>query len=445
MMATLDTDPQSTAGTLPPGPTTSRVIQTLLYTVARSRFYANLHRRYGDTFTMRITGNRNVVAVTRPEHVREVFTGPSDVFYAGEVNKIMHSVVGDHSLIVLDGDTHLRVRKQLMPAFNGAALRGYGDMMTELVVAEVSSWPTGKTFPVQHRLAAVTLEVILRAVFGMTNGERLNALRDMIAKNADVGLIAFFGLAYPKLERYWPWKRNLADRLALDRLIYAEIAERRVASDLADRGDVLSRLLTSDETEMSDVELRDHMITLLIAGHDTTSSGLAWTFHELARRPEVLRAAQEAADRGDEEYVLGVHKEAMRMRPAIQNVGRRLQRPAEVAGYQLPAGTIVAPIISEAQRDPDVYEDPDEFRPERFVGKNPPASSWIPFGGGVRRCIGAGFSLQESAIVLGEALRRYDIDVKRKAPERPVLRHVTQIPGNGSQIIVTPRKGRADR
>jgi cytochrome P450 family 135 len=444
-MATLDTNAAATAEALPPGPTTSRVVQTFRYTVTRSKFYADLQRRYGDTFTMRITGNRNVVAVTRPEHIREVFTGPSDVFHAGGANKILRSVVGENSLLLLDGDEHLRARKQLMPGFNGAALRDYGDMMTELVVAEVSRWPIGTTFPVQHRLAAVTLEVILKTVFGVTDKERLNDLRTIIAKISDVGVIDFLGWAYPKLERYWPWKRNRENLLEFNRLIYAEIAERREASDLADRGDVLSRLLCSDETEMSDVELRDHMITLLIAGHDTTSSALAWTFHELARRPGVLRAAQEAADRGDDEYLLGVHKEVMRLLPAVPNVGRRLQRPAEVAGYRLPAGTIVAPIISEVHRNPDAYEDPDEFRPERYIGKNPASATWIPFGGGVHRCIGAGFSLQESAIVLGEALRRYDIGVKQKAPERPTSRHVTQIPANGSQIVVTPRQRRKDR
>lgn len=441
-MATLDVNPAATAGSLPPGPTTSRVVQTFLYTVARSTFYANLQRRYGDTFTMRITGGRNVVAVTRPEHIREVFTGPSDVFHASDANKILLSVAGENSLLLLDGDPHLRARKQLMPAFNGAALRGYGDMMTELAVAEVASWPIGTTFPVHRRLAAVTLEVILKVVFGMVDGARLTELRDLIAKISNVGPLTFLGWAYPNLERYWPWKRNRENLLAADRLLYAEIAERRAATDLSGRGDVLSRLIDSDETEVSDVELRDHMITLLIAGHDTTSTALAWTFHELARRPDVQRAAQHAADSGDEEYLLGVHKEVMRLRPVVQNVGRRLQRDADVAGYQLPAGTIVAPIISEVHRNPGVHDDPEEFRPERFVGRNPAASTWIPFGGGVHRCIGAGFSLQESAVVLGEALRRYDIHVTRPAPERPTSRHVTQIPAKGSLIVVTPRRPR---
>lgn len=438
-MATVDVNQMSMAEALPPGPKTSRIVQTFRYTVARSKFYADLQRQYGDTFTMRITGNRNIVALTQPEHIRAVFSGPSSVFHAGEANKILVSVVGENSLLLLDEDPHLRARKQLMPAFNGAALRGYGELMTKLAIAEVERWPSNKVFAVHSRMSAVTLEVILRVVFGMDDDARLNELRNVISKIAAIGPLGFLGWAYPKLERYWPWRRNKENLRYADKLLYDEIDERRAAGDLAERKDVLSRLLREDETEATNIELRDHMISLLIAGHDTTSTALAWTFHELARRPEVQRAAQEAADRGDEDYLLAIHKEVMRLRPVVQNVGRKLMERTEIAGYQLPAGTIVAPIVNVVQRDPKVHDAPTEFRPERFLGSQPAAGTWIPFGGGVHRCIGAGFSLQESAAVLGEVLRRYHIRAEKQAPEPPRSRHVTQIPGNGSRIIVTPR------
>ncbi|TCO60865.1 cytochrome P450 [Actinocrispum wychmicini] len=439
-MATVDVNQVSAADTLPPGPTSSRIVQTFKYTVARSKFYADLQRKYGDTFTMRITGNRNIVALTRPEHIKTVFTGPSSVFHASEANKILLPVTGPNSLLALDEDPHLRARKLLMPAFNGAALRGYRDMMTDLTLAEIERWPTGQVFASQPRMAAITLEVILRVVFGMDKGPRLTELRDVIHRISSIGPIGFIGWAYPKLDRFWPWKRNKENLQLADRLLYAEIDERRAATDLADRQDVLSRLLTGAEIEATNPELRDHMISLLIAGHDTTSTALAWTFHELARRPEVQRAAHDAADRGDEDYLLAIHKEVMRLRPVVQNVGRTLMQPTEVAGYQLPAGTIVAPIINVVHRAPEAHEAPEEFRPERFVGKQPDANTWIPFGGGVHRCVGAGFSLQESGAVLLEVLRRYHVSVPSLTPEQPRSRHVTQVPGNGSRIIVTPRQ-----
>ena len=439
-MTAVDANPVSAAEDLPPGPTSSRLVQTFLYTVARSKFYADLQARYGDTFTMRITGNRNIVALTQPEHIRTVFSGPSSVFHAGEANKILKPVVGEKSLLLMDEDPHLRARKQLMPAFNGAALRSYGDMMTDLAVAEVANWQRDKVFAAHHRMSAVTLEVILRVVFGMEDGARLTDVRDLISKISAIGPIGFIGWAYPKLERYWPWRRNKENLQHVDRLLYAEIGERRKAADVASRKDVLSRLLADDETNVTDAELRDHMITLLIAGHDTTSTSLAWTLHELARRPDIQRAAHEAADRGDEDYLLAVHKEVMRLRPVVQNVGRKLMQDTEIAGYQLPAGTIVAPIINVVHRNPTVHESPEDFRPERFLGSQPAAGTWIPFGGGVHRCIGAGFSLQESAAVLSEVLRRYHIRAEKEAPEPPKSRHVTQIPGNGCRIIVTPRR-----
>jgi cytochrome P450 family 135 len=208
---------------------------------------------------------------------------------------------------------------------------------------------------------------------------------------------------------------------------------------VSERGDVLSSLLTAAGDELTDLELRDQMITLLLAGHETTATALAWSFHELARRPAILRAAQQAADDGDDAYLEAVAKEAMRRRPVIQNVARKLTEPIEVAGYRLPAGTVVAPSIALVHKDPAVHDGPKDFRPERFLGKQPEAGTWIPFGGGVRRCIGAGFSLQEAVAVLREALTRYDIHAEHARPEFPKPRNVTLVPGRGARIVVTER------
>jgi len=347
--------------------------------------------------------------------------------------------MGEHSLLITDEDEHLRARKLLMPAFNGAALRGYRDLMTELAVTCVDRWPVGTPFPVHPRMNAVTLEIILRVVFGMSDGPRAAELRPRLRRVTDIGPLTVLGWSYPKLRRLGPLRRNWENLHAVDRLLYAEIADRRAAGDLSERGDVLSRLLTAAGDEMTDRELRDHMITLLLAGHETTATALAWSFHELARRPDLLRRARQAADEGDDAYLEAVAKEAMRRRPVIQNVARKLTEPTEIAGYNLPAGTVVAPSITLIHRDANVYVDPKDFRPERFLGKQPESGTWIPFGGGVRRCIGAGFSLQEAVAVLREALTRYDIVPADSSPEKAKPRNITLIPSDGARIIATPR------
>jgi cytochrome P450 len=292
---------------------------------------------------------------------------------------------------------------------------------------------------------AVTLEIILRVVFGMSDGPRLAELRPRLRRISEIGPLTVLGWSYPKLRRFGPWRRNWENLHAADRLLYAEIADRRAAGDVSERGDVLSRLLTAAGDELTDVELRDHMITLLLAGHETTATALAWSCHELARRPAVFRAAQQAADDGDDAYLEAVAKEAMRRRPVIQNVARKLTEPTEIAGYRLPAGMVVAPSIALVHRDASVHEDPKDFRPERFIGRQPESGTWIPFGGGVRRCIGAGFSLQEAVAVLREALTRYDIRAEDDREEAPKPRNITLVPARGARITATPRAPRAPR
>jgi cytochrome P450 family 135 len=432
-MATVEATPDTA---LPPGSRLPRLAQTILFISARGRVLTRWHRRYGDTFVIRVAGPRTIVTLTKPEHVRQVFAGTPTVFHAGEGNAVLAPVMGQHSLLITDEDDHLRARKLLMPAFNGAALRGYRDMMTELAVSCVESWPVGTPFAVHPRMNAVTLEIILRVVFGMSDGPRLAELRPRLRQISDIGPLTVLGWSYPKLRRFAGWRRNWENLQAVDNLLYAEIAERRTAGDLSERGDVLSRLLTAAGDELTDLELRDHMITLLLAGHETTATALAWSFHELARRPDLLRQAQD----GDDAYLEAVAKEAMRRRPVVQNVARKLTEPTEIAGYRLPAGTVVAPSISLVHRDADAYVDPKDFRPERFLGKQPEAGTWIPFGGGVRRCIGAGFSLQEAVAVLREALARYDIRPADERPEAAKPRNITLVPAQGARIIATPRR-----
>jgi cytochrome P450 len=420
---------------LPPGSNLPPLAQTVLFVALRRQAHTYWHRKYGDVFTARVAGGRTIVTLSQPEHIRQVFAGTPRVFHAGEGNALLAPVMGRHSLLTTDEDEHLKSRKLLMPAFNGAALRGYRDMMTELAVRNVERWPRNVPFAVHPLMNAVTLEIILRVVFGMSDGPRLAELRPLLRRLSDIGPITVLGWSYPKLRRFGFWRRNWENLHAVDRLLYAEIADRRAAGDLSERGDVLSRLLTSAGDELTDLELRDHMITLLLAGHETTATALAWSFHELARHRDLQRTAAE----GDDAYLEAVAKEAMRRRPVIQNVARRLTEPTEVAGYLLPAGTVVAPSIYLVHRDASAHADPADFRPERFLGKSPEAGTWIPFGGGVRRCIGAGFSQQEAVAVLREALSRYDIYPEHERSETAKVRNITLIPSRGGRIVVTPR------
>lgn len=424
---------------LPPGPKLPALLQTFLFLGARRQVYAHYRRRYGELFTTTVAGPRTIVTLSRPEHIRQVFAGSPTIFHAGKGNRILEPVMGRNSLLTIDGDEHLRARKLLMPAFNGAALRGYRELMTDLAVRSVEAWPTNTPFPVHPRMNAVTLEIILRVVFGMTEGDRLAELRPRLNRMTDISPLTVLGWSYPRLRKLGHWRRNWENLKAADRLLYAEIADRRT-EDLTDRGDVLSRLLTAGGDDITDEELRDRMITLLLAGHETTATALAWSCHELARRPGIQRQARQAADDGDDTYLEAVAKESMRRRPVIQNVARYLTEPIDLAGYHLPAGTVVAPSISLVHQDATAHPEPDDFRPERFLGKQPEAGTWIPFGGGVRRCIGAGFALQEATTVLKEALTRYELHPAHAREESPKPRNITLIPSRGARIIATPRQ-----
>ena len=431
-----------TTATPPPGSRLPIAVQTLLFSQFRPVVLPLLRRRYGDVFTVRMApGDRLVTILARPEDIRTVFTGSPTVFHAGEGNAILEPVMGSHSVLLVDEDQHRRVRRLLMPAFHGAPLRGYQDLMARLAVAEVRRWPVGKVFRSHDRMHAVTLEIILQVVFGVTDPARLAALRPLVRQVASVGTVTMLGLFDRRLGGFGPWRRFGEALRSLDTLLYAEIAQRRTAADLAERDDVLSRLLrVEDEGDrLTDAELRDQLVTLLLAGHETTATTLAWTLHELARRPAALRRAQRAADEHDEEYLTAVAKEALRLRPVIYEVARRLTEPVDVGGHRIPAGAVVAPAIGLVHEDPDNYPEPDDFRPERFLAGQPAPNTWIPFGGGARRCLGAGFAQLEAAIVLGEVLRRFDVTPDRRRREHRRAHNITLVPSRGARIAVTPR------
>lgn len=426
---------------LPPGPRWPALLQSAGLLRFRHRFVPWLHRRYGDVFTVRlIPGGRPLVLFTRPEHAKEIFAGDPEVFHAGKGNAILGPIMGEHSLLLQDSTEHKRARKLLMPAFNGHALRDYEALVTDLARAEVARWRDGEELRSLDRMNALTLEVILRVVFGVTDEDRLAELRPRVTKTVDVSPVILLGWGWPRLQRFGPWRRTVLNQHELDRLMYAEIRERREAPDLAQRTDVLSRLIqVADGGDvLTDQELRDQLVTLLLAGHETTASALAWTLHEIGRDPEQGRRAREAADNGDDAWLEALLKEAMRLHPIIPMVVRTLMAPATIGGVDLPAGTTVGPSILVAHSREDNHPDPEVFRPERFLGQNPPTNTWIPFGGGVRRCIGAGFSLMEGVAVLREVLTSYDVTAI--GADEPLVRNITSVPRRGARLRLQSRR-----
>jgi cytochrome P450 len=439
-----DLAPRIPAAALPPGPRWPALVQSIALVRFRHWFVPKMHARYGDVFTVRIMPKGSaLVLFTRPEHAKEIFAGDPEVFHAGKGNAILGPIMGEHSLLLQDSTEHKRARKLLMPAFNGAALRGYQELVTRIAKAEVAGWTPGSSFRSLDRMNALTLEVILRVVFGVTDERRLAELRPLVNRTVDVSPAVLLGWGYPWLQRFGPWKRTVDNQRELDRVMYAEIAERRQATDLGERTDVLSQLLRvgdhTDEAPLTDTELRDQLVTLLLAGHETTATALSWALYELGRDEAQLAKARAAADGGDDDYLEAVMKESMRLHPVIPMVVRHLMEPATIGGIDLPRGANVGPSIILSHARADNFDEPADFRPERFIEGHVAANTWIPFGGGVRRCIGAGFSLMEGVAVLREVLTAYDVTLPSGPADYPRVRNITSVPRHGARITVTPR------
>jgi cytochrome P450 len=429
---------------LPPGPRWPALLQSAALMRFRHSFVPALRRRYGDVFAVRLVPEgRPLVLFDRPSATKEIFAGDPQVLHAGKGNAVLGPIMGEHSLLLVDGDRHKRARKLLMPAFRASAMAGYRTVVTRIAREEVASWAPGAEFRSLERMNAVTLEVILRVVFGVGDEERLARLRPLVNATVDIRPLILLGWGYPFLQRFGPWKKVVQVQRRLDALLYAEIAERRTAPDLHQRTDVLSQLLHVGDHEgeepLSDAELRDQLVTLLLAGHETTASALSWALYELGRDQDLLRRAQRAVDDGDDDFVEAVVKESMRLHPIIPMVVRFLMQPVTVGGVRLPAGVSVGPSILLAHQDPESFPEPERFRPERFLDGEVAPNTWIPFGGGVRRCIGAGFSLMEGVAVLREVLAAFDVTVLEGHQDRPRVRNITSVPDRGARIVVTPR------
>lgn len=436
-----------TAYDIPAGPRMSPLRMTWKFLRNRHELVPQWHREYGDAFAIRILpGPRSFVVFSDPADVKEIFASDPSQFHAGKGNEILKPVMGEHSVLLTDDALHQRARKLLMPAFTGPSMRAYQPLVEAIAKIEVDSWHDGDTLVTLDRMNAVTLDVILQVVFGVTDEARLSVLRPKVNKMVDIDAKMLLAWSYPRLFALPPWRGYFRNQQAVDALLYAEIAERRRAHDLDGRDDVLSRLLRvgtdpsgdgSVEAPLTDAEMRDQLVTLLLAGHETTASALSWTLHELGRDPELLARATAAADSGDDAFLEACLKEGMRLHPIIDFVARTLQSDQVVAGRLLPKGTTVTPSIMLSHSREDSFADAHEFRPDRFQVDKIAPNTWIPFGGGVRRCIGAAFSLMEGTVVLREVLQRYDVHASDVAPNK--LRNITNVPADKAPLRLTRR------
>ncbi len=437
----------------PPGSRLPALLQTLSYGGDPVRYGTRQRRRYGDVFSARFAGFGDMVYVTEPTLVKQIFTGDPAVFHAGEANStVLEPALGPRSVLTLDDGEHLRQRKILLPPFHGKAVGRYEDVVVEAVNRDMESWPVGEPFALRSHTEAITLEVILRAVFGIRATERLAQARHVVREFARRSHpIVLFPFLRRDLGSRSPWARFVRAREALDRIVHEEIAARRAEVEAgAEHDDVLSLLLAArheDGSPLSDAELRDELVTIVGAGHETTATAIAWAFERLLRTPRALDRLRESVAAGEEDYLEATVKETLRIRPVISDVARRLTAPIELGGYTVPRGTIVLAAITSLHFRDDLFPSPHEFRPERFLDAERTTSySWIPFGGGVRHCVGAAFAQYEMKLMLREIVARADLRAPEARPERMKPTNITLAPSKGARVeLVRPLRPRAAR
>jgi len=402
--------------------------------------------RYGETFTARLARVGELVFVSDPQSLKRLFSADRENTLPAGRTFLLEPLVGRRSLLLLEGEDHLRSRKLMLPPFHGERMRAYEDLMERIADAELDTWPIGERFPLHPRMQAITLEVILRAVFGVEDDSRRERLRGLLVRMLELTespTTQAVGLLSRPLRRFGPYGRLMRLRDQVDAELFAQIAERRADPDAGERDDILSLLVAArfeDGEPMSDPEVRDQLMTLLLAGHETTATALAWAFDQLFRAPEAFERLQAELADGHDSYLDAVATETLRIRPVVPTVGRLIHSPTELGGYELPAETAVMASIYLAHMREESYPDPYEFRPERFLDGGPETYSWVPFGGGTRRCLGAAFASFEMKVVLRTILRRAELRPGSEGPEAWGRRNVTLSPRDGTPAILERRR-----
>jgi cytochrome P450 len=429
---------------LPPGPR-SAVIQGARFVRNPVGLLAGLQRRHGDAFTMPFPIWKRVVYFAHPDAIKQIFTGDPALFHSGEaIEPVLEPVVGRGSVFVLDEAEHMRERKLLLPPFHGERIRGYADTFAELAAREVERWPVGEPFALRRRMQPLTLEAILRTVFGVRDPERIARFQELVPGLARTSTaIVMLPVLRHGSSRFLPWGRFLRARERLWKLVYDEIDRAQADPAIEERDDVLALMLQArreDGSGMTRDELRDELVTVIAAGHETTATGLSWLFERVLRHPEVEERLRAEIESGGDEYLDATVRETLRVRPVVMDVVRRVKRETEIGGWRLPAETHVVPAIALVQRREDVYPDPLAFRPERWLGDAPPTTyTWIPFGGGVRRCIGASFAQLEMKVMARTILEHARLSAPDERPEPQRAEHVTVVPARGGRVVLDER------
>jgi cytochrome P450 len=439
--ATTQGSPSAASVTFPPGPRSPALAQASRFLRDPIGFPISCQRRYGDVFTVSFPFFKRLVYVTDPVLVKELFTGSPQILQGGAARAaLLEPALGEYSLFTLDGAPHMRQRRLLLPPFHGEQIQHYGELMREAALSEMESWPIGEPFALLPHFKKITLGVIMRAVFGIHDEERLIRFGQLVETFVRrLALLTTFPPLRRSFGRWSPWARFVVAREAFDAFIYEEIELRR--AELAGGGeqpdDVLSLLMSArheDGSPMSDTELRDELTTILGAGHETTATGLAWAVERLLRNPPVLARLRESLAAGEVDYLDGAIRETLRVRPVVGEVGRKLAGQANIGGYELPAETyVLAPLTALHYRE-DLFPDAQEFRPERFIESKPNTYAWIPFGGGIRRCIGAAFAEYEMRIVLRAILEKAELSAPDPKPEKVRFFNTLLTPGAETRV-----------
>lgn len=437
--AGLDASP--VRGSLPPGPRLPALVQTLMWAAAPVRFGSSCLRRYGPLFTARILGFGNVVYVCSPEGIRRILRDDASGFTAAAANEPIKFVVGRHSLLMSDGSRHASRRKELMPPLHGGNVAAYVEVMVSIAEQEIRRWPAGRTVRLLDCFQRVTLEVMIRAVFGITDSARLDRLRVLVPRLLDLNPLL---VLLPALRRnfggFGPWARFQRLLREVDGIIYAEIAGRRAAGTAGHGRDVLSVLLARQGEPVSDEELRDHLVTLLAVGQETTATQLAWFFERVLRTPGALDQVRTAALGADSKVLDAAIHEAIRLRPSTLDVGRIAIRPWACGAWTFPAGTMFAVSLGLLHRSADLYPEPETYSLGRFFPDEPPSAHFLPFGGGTHRCLGASLAMVEMRTIISTILRHVRLEPARTAPEAVAPKGPMLVPRRGAEAVVAENR-----
>jgi cytochrome P450 len=431
---------------LPPGPNVPGAFQLVATWKRPAASLERLRQKYGKRVTVKLPFQPPFVILSDPDEIRELFMAPPDVLHPGEGARVLEPLIGKNSVILLDEGPHLEQRKLMLPAFHGEKMKRLVALMSELAHREVDSWPLERPVALHGPLQRLTLEIIMRAVFGLEQGARLDQLRDLLTEVLVFSESPLSVLpALRRVSRWLPTQRRFDEVSAQTDVLIHELIEERRAEANEERDDVLAMLLRArheDGSPMSPQELRDELMTALVAGHETTASQLAWAFERLSREPRVVRLIADELDEGaTDEYLTATINEVLRHRPVLPNAEPRLtKKPVTLGGFTYPPGVALLASAYLVHHDPEVYPDPYAFRPERFLDKQPGTYTWIPFGGGRRRCLGASFALQEMKIVLSEVLSRYELTPASDRPEQTGRRSITFSPRGGAAVVLHERQ-----